>query len=156
MSSPDTVLVGRVGKSHGLDGSFVVEDASESRELFAVGAKLLVKGEEVMVLGLRHARGRPVIRLDRRVARGASLQVPREALAETAEGEYYVFQLVGLQVQEEGGGVLGVVTDVAPGVANDVLELDSGLLLPMVEECVLSVDLEARCILVAPGFSAAG
>jgi len=134
----------------------VVEDASETPEVFAVGAKLLVKGEEVMVLGLRHARGRPVIRLDRRVARGASLQVPREALAETAEGEYYVFQLVGLQVQEEGGDVLGVVTDVAPGVANDVLELDSGLLLPMVEECVLSVDLEARRILVAPGFSAAG
>ena len=156
MNEPDTVVVGKVGKSHGLDGSFVVEDASETPEVFAVGAKLLVEGEEAMVLGLRHARGRPVIRLDRRVARGASLQVPREALAETAEGEYYVFQLVGLQVQEEGGGVLGVVTDVAPGVANDVLELDSGLLLPMVEECVLSVDLEARCILVAPGFSAAG
>ena len=156
MNEPDTVVVGKVGKSHGLDGSFVVEDASETPEVFAVGAKLLVEGEEAMVLGLRHARGRPVIRLDRRVARGASLQVPRDALAETAEGEYYVFQLVGLQVQEEGGGVLGVVTDVAPGVANDVLELDSGLLLPMVEECVLSVDLEARCILVAPGFSAAG
>jgi 16S rRNA processing protein RimM len=156
VNEPDTVVVGRVGKSHGLDGSFVVEDASETPEVFAVGAKLIVEGEEVMVLGLRHARGRPVIRLDRRVARGVSLQVPRDALAETAEGEYYVFQLVGLQVQEEGGGVLGVVTDVAPGVANDVLELDSGLLLPMVEECVLSVDLEARCILVAPGFSAAG
>jgi 16S rRNA processing protein RimM len=156
VNEPDTVVVGRVGKSHGLDGSFVVEDASETPEVFAVGAKLLVEGEEAMVLGLRHARGRPVIRLDRRVARGVSLQVPRDALAETAEGEYYVFQLVGLQVQEEGGGVLGVVTDVAPGVANDVLELDSGLLLPMVEECVLSVDLEARCILVAPGFSAAG
>ena len=156
MNEPDTVVVGKVGKSHGLDGSFVVEDASETPEVFAVGAKLLVEGEEAMVLGLRHARGRPVIRLDRRVARGVLLQVPREALAETAEGEYYVFQLVGLQVQEEGGDVLGVVTDVAPGVANDVLELDSGLLLPMVEECVLSVDLEARCILVAPGFSAAG
>jgi 16S rRNA processing protein RimM len=156
VNEPDTVVVGKVGKSHGLDGSFVVEDASETPEVFAVGAKLLVEGEEVMVLGLRHARGRPVIRLDRRVARGASLQVPRDALAETAEGEYYVFQLVGLQVQEEGGGVLGVVKDVAPGVANDVLELDSGLLLPMVEECVLSVDLSARCILVAPGFSAAG
>ena len=156
MNEPDTVVVGKVGKSHGLDGSFVVEDASETPEVFAVGAKLVVEGQEVMVLGLKHARGRPVIRLDRRVARGASLQIPRDALAETAEGEYYVFQLVGLQVQEEGGDVLGVVTDVAPGVANDVLELDSGLLLPMVEECVLSVDLEARCILVAPGFSAAG
>jgi 16S rRNA processing protein RimM len=156
VSEPETVVVGRVGKSHGLDGSFVVEDASETREVFAVGAKLLVEGEEVTVLGLRHARGRPVIRLDRRVARGASLQVPRGALPETAEGEYYVFQLVGLQVEEEGGALLGVVTDVAPGVANDVLELDSGLLLPMVEECVLSVDLDARRILIAPGFSSAG
>jgi 16S rRNA processing protein RimM len=156
VSEPDTVVVGRVGKSHGLDGSFVVEDASETRELFAVGAKLLVEGEEATVVGLRHARGRPVIRLDRRVPRGAALQVPRTALSATAEDEYYVFQLVGLEVREDGGSVLGTVTDVTPGVANDVLVLDSGLLLPMVEECVLSVDLETERILVAPGFSPAG
>jgi ribosomal 30S subunit maturation factor RimM len=48
------------------------------------------------------------------------------------------------------------VADVAPGVANDVLELDSGLLLPMVEECILSVDLDARKIVVARGFADAG
>ncbi len=156
MSEPESVVVGRVGKSHGLDGSFVVEDASETRELFAVGAKLFVDGEEATVVGLRQARGRPVIRLDRRVARGAALRVLRTSLAATGEDEFYVFQLVGLHVQEEGGAALGTVTDVAAGVANDVLELDSGLLLPMVEECVLSVDLEARRILVAPGFSGAG
>jgi 16S rRNA processing protein RimM len=154
--SGDTVIVGRVGKSHGLDGSFVVEDASETRELFAVGAKLLVEGEETTVVASKQARGRPVIRLDRRVARGTALAVPRSALAPTAEDEYYVFQLVGLEVSEQGGAVLGTVTDVAPGVANDVLELDSGLLLPMVEECVLSVDLDARTIVVAPGFADAG
>jgi 16S rRNA processing protein RimM len=156
VSKPDAVVIGRVGKSHGLDGSFVVEDASETRELFAVGAKLLVEGEEATVVGSKQARGRPVIRLDRRVARGAALAVPRSALAPTDEDEYYVFQLMGMEVSEEGGDVLGRVTDVAPGVANDVLELDSGLLLPMVEECVLSVDLDAGRIVVAPGFSGAG
>jgi 16S rRNA processing protein RimM len=156
VSEPETVVVGRVGKSHGLDGSFVVEDASETRELFAVGAKLLVEGAEATILGTRQARGRPVIRLDRRVPRGTSLQVRRDALAATGEGEYYVFQLVGLKVEEEDGDVLGVVRDVTPGVANDVLELDSGLLLPMVEECVLSIDLDAGRILVAAGFSGAG
>jgi 16S rRNA processing protein RimM len=156
LSGTESVTVGRVGKSHGLDGSFVVEDASETRELFAVGAKLLVEGEEATVVGSRQARGRPVIRLDRRVARGTALEVPRSALAPTDDDEYYVFQLVGLEVSEEGGDVLGRVADVAPGVANDVLELDSGLLLPMVEECVLSVDLEAGRIVVAPGFSGAG
>jgi 16S rRNA processing protein RimM len=153
---PETVVIGRVGKSHGLDGSFLVEDASETRELLAVGAKLLVDGVEATVVGSKQARGRPVIRLDRRVDRGTPLQVPRDALAATAEGEYYVFQLVGLRVEEEGGGVLGTVTDVAPGVANDVLELDSGLALPMVEECVLAVDLSGGRILVSPGFSDPG
>lgn len=156
MEKPEEVVVGRVGKSHGLDGSFVVEDASETRELFAVGATLLVEGREATVVGSKQARGRPVIRLDRRVDREAALAVPRTALGPTADHEYYVFQLTGLEVSEEGGRVLGTVTDVAPGVANDVLELDSGLLLPMVEECVLSVDLDAGRIVVAPGFSDAG
>src|SRR5207249_8651555 len=120
----DAVVVGRVGKSHGLDGSFVVEDASETRELFAVGAKLLVEGSDATVVGSKHARGRPVIRLDRRVPRGVPLQIRPEALAPPVEDEYYVFQLVGLRVEEEGGRELGRVADVAPGVANDVLELD--------------------------------
>jgi 16S rRNA processing protein RimM len=156
LSATDLITVGRVGKSHGIDGSFVVENASETRELFAAGAKLFVDGEEATVVGSKQARGRPVIRLDRRVPRGTSLEVPRSALAPTDEDEYYVFQLVGLEVSEQGGEVLGTVRDVTPGVANDVLELDSGLLLPMVEECVLSVDLDAGSILVAPGFSSAG
>jgi ribosomal 30S subunit maturation factor RimM len=42
---------------------------------------------------------------------------------------------------------------VTPGIANDVLELDTGVLLPMVEDCVRSVDLDARRIVVAPGFA---
>jgi 16S rRNA processing protein RimM len=150
---PDTVVVGRVGKSHGLDGSFVVEDASTAPERFEVGAELLVDGERVRVVAARQARGRPVIRLDRRVPRGTTLEVTRASLEPTEEGEYYVFQLVGLRVEEEGGARLGTVTDVAPGVANDVLELDSGLALPLVEECVREVDLAGGRIVVARGFS---
>ncbi|HLB19944.1 MAG TPA: ribosome maturation factor RimM [Gaiellaceae bacterium] len=153
MSAPETVVVGRVGKSHGLDGSFVVENASEAPERFEVGAELIVEGAPAKVLARRHARGRPVIRLDRRVPRGAQLEVPQEALAPAGEDEYYVFQLVGLRVEEEGGNDLGTVTDVVPGVANDVLELDSGIALPMVEDCVRAVDLSAARITVAPGFS---
>jgi ribosomal 30S subunit maturation factor RimM len=41
---------------------------------------------------------------------------------------------------------------VDPGVANDVLRLDSGLLLPLVEACIRQVDLEAGRIVVHPGF----
>jgi 16S rRNA processing protein RimM len=153
VSGPETVVVGRVGKSHGRDGSFVVENASEAPERFEVGAELLVAGEPARVVASKQARGRPVIRLDRRVERGAELQLSRDALAPAGEDEYYVFQLVGLHVEEEGGRELGLVADVAPGVANDVLQLDSGLLLPMVEDCIREVDLQSGKIVVAPGFS---
>jgi 16S rRNA processing protein RimM len=153
VSGDDLVVVGRVGKSHGLDGSFVVEDPSELEDRFRVGAELMVDGEPARVVGARRARGRPVIRLDRSVRRGAALQVPRDSLEPPGEGEYYVFQLVGLRVEEQGSRVLGAVSDVVHGVANDVLELDSGLALPMVEDCILEVDLDSGYILVAPGFA---
>lgn len=152
----DTVSVGRVGKPHGLDGSFFVEGASEDPERFVVGAELVVDGRPARIVGSRQARGRPVIRLDRRVERGLELEVPRDALAPPGEGEFYVFQLVGLEVVEDGRRVLGRVTDVAPGVANDVLELDSGVALPMVEDCVREVDLDAARIVVAAGYAPDG
>jgi len=92
------------------------------------------------------------IRLDREVPRGAELAVPRSELPPPEEDEYYAFQLVGLQVEEDGGRPLGRVTAVQPGVANDVLELNSGDLLPLVDACVLEVDLERGRIVVAQGF----
>jgi 16S rRNA processing protein RimM len=144
-----------VGKPHGLDGSFVVEGASDDPERFEPGATLLVGGEPVQVVERKRPGGRVVVRLDRPVERGAALQVRRADLPEPESGAYYAFQLVGLRVDEEGGRTLGTVTEVAPGIANDVLELDSGLALPMVEACVREVDLERRRILVAPGFTPA-
>ena len=152
-SSTELVQVGRVGKPHGLDGSFFVEQASEDPERFAVGTVLHVDGEPARVESSKRSGGRPVIRLDRTAQRGAELAVPREALPPKAEGEYYAFELVGLQVEEEGGRELGRVAQVAPGVANDVLELDSGLALPLVEACIREVDLVRGRIVVAAGFA---
>jgi 16S rRNA processing protein RimM len=148
----DLVPVGRVGRPHGLDGSFFVEQASEDPERFAKGARLHVNGEPAEVVGSKRSRGRPVIRLDREAPRGAELAVPRSELPPPDEDEYYAFQLVGLEVEEDGGRTLGRVTAVQPGVANDVLELNSGDLLPLVDACVLDVDLEHGRIVVAKGF----
>ncbi|MDX6397524.1 MAG: rRNA processing protein RimM [Gaiellaceae bacterium] len=152
--SSNPVTVGRVGRPHGIDGSFFVEGASEAPERFAVGALLLVDGKQAEVTSSkRGAGGRVVIKLDREVPRGATLAVPREELPEPEEDAYYVFQLVGLTVEEEGGRVLGTVTDVESPPANDALVLDSGLLLPLVESCVLEVDLPGGRVLVARGFA---
>jgi len=150
------VSVGRVGRPHGLDGAFVVEEASAEPERFAVGATVSVDGDPAVVVERKQAGGRLVIRFDREVRRGQLLTVPRAALGDLPDDEYYVADLVGLEVSEEGGRPLGRVAQVVPGVANDVLELDTGAALPMVEDCVLSVDRDAGRITVAPGFADRG
>jgi 16S rRNA processing protein RimM len=152
-SDSSLVSVGRVGKPHGIDGAFVVEDASEDPRRFEVGSTLLVDGEPArVVLARRVGRGRPAIKLDRAVERGAELSVRREDLPPPDEDAYYVADLLGLEVVEEDGSRLGTVSDVLPGVVNDVLELDTGILLPLVEDCVRDVQLAQRRIVIAPGF----
>jgi 16S rRNA processing protein RimM len=153
-SEPDLVPVGRVGRPHGIDGSFFVEGASDRPERFARGATLYVDGEPAEVVVSKRGSGkRPVIKLDRQVERGTTLAVPREALPALAEDEYYSFQLVGLVIEEESGRVLGRVKEVLDYPANDVLELESGALLPLVEACVRKVDLEGGRIVVSAGFA---
>ena len=122
----DRVPIGRVGKPHGLDGSFYVERPSTDDRWWKVGSRFLAGGEEAEVVG---------------------------ELPPTEDDEYYTFQLVGLDVVEENGRELGSVADVLPGVANDVLQVGDGVLLPMIEDCILSVDLDARRIVVAEGFA---
>ena len=150
----DLVPIGKVGRPHGVDGAFFVEGPSDRADAFARGAKVWVDGEEAEIAGFRRGSGgRPVIRLDRRVPRGATLAVPRSALPALEEDAYYHFQLVGLVVEEEGGRVLGRVTNVLDYPANDVLELDSGVNLPLVDACVREVDLDGGRILVSTGFA---
>jgi hypothetical protein len=66
----------------------------------------------VEVVGRDARRAAAGDRLDRHVARGTVLEVERSALPPTDEDEYYAFELVGLEVVEEGGRPLGTVTPV--------------------------------------------
>lgn len=147
------VQIGKVGKPHGIDGAFFVEQPSADDRWWKVGSTFLVGGTEAEVVAARRSSGRPVVKLDRAVERGALIEVERDALPPTEEDEYYAFELIGLPVVEENGRELGSVNAVTSGIANDVLELDTGVLLPMIEDCVLSVDLTAGRIVVAPGFT---
>jgi 16S rRNA processing protein RimM len=147
------VAIGRVGRPHGIDGSFFVEQPSEDVRWWKTGARFLAGGAPVEVVGHRTSSGRPVIRVEPPVERGALIEVERADLPATGEDEYYAFELVGLQVVEETGRSLGTVQVVTPGVANDVLELDSGVLLPMVEDCIRAVDVAGGRIEVAAGFA---
>lgn len=146
------VAVGRVGRAHGLDGSFVVEAPSDDPDRLAPGARVYASREPATVVAAKRAGGRLVVRLDRPVERGVAIELPADELPALPDGEFYAFELFGASVVDVEGRPAGHVAEVVPGVANDVLELDSGLALPLVEDCVREVDLERGRIVVASGY----
>jgi 16S rRNA processing protein RimM len=149
------VQVGRVGRPHGTDGAFVVELASDDEQRWAVDATVLVDGEPARItLSRQVGGGRRAIRLDRPVSRGAELAVRLADLPPLEPDSYYAFQLVGLAVVDDAGTEVGIVADVAPGLANDNLELDDGRLVPLIEDAIRELDVEARRIVVDRGFLA--
>jgi 16S rRNA processing protein RimM len=147
------VPIGRVGRPHGLDGAFVVERASQDDRRWRVGATVLADGAEATIILSRKVGGRRrAIRLDREVARGTELAVDASELPPPDPDSFYVFQLVGLQAVDEDGGALGRVVEVHPGAANDNVELEGGRLVPLVEDAIREVDVEAGRLVIARGF----
>lgn len=68
------------------------------------------------------------------------------------EGEFYVYQLIGLTVQTEDGQQLGTITDVLATGANDVYVVDSPtygeILVPALPDTIIETSVEARRIIV--------
>ena len=129
------VTAGRVGKPHGLDGSFYVE---RPRHELPEGAELTLAGRTHRIVRRAGTDERPLIRLadldDPAALRGELLLVEDQL----EEGEWLASDLVGLSVPG-----MGTVAQVIDGPSCSVLELDDGTLIPLVSAAVRSVDLEA-------------
>jgi 16S rRNA processing protein RimM len=84
--------------------------------------------------------------------RGNELMIPTHAAEPLPEGVYYRWQILGLDVMEQGGEKLGTVEDIIETGANDVYIVrgtdPKELLLPAIESVILEVDLEAGQLLV--------
>ena len=81
--------------------------------------------------------------------RGAELEIARDDL-EMGEGEYLVADLVGCEAVDSSGRTLGQVQSILFNGAQDVLVISDDLMIPLVDEWIVAVDLEARRITVEP------
>ncbi len=138
------MTAGRVGKPHGLDGSFYVEGA---RHELPDGATVTI-GSDTYTLDRRAGTDeRPLIRLagisDPRPLGGKLLLVEDEL----AEDEWLASDLAGCSVPG-----LGAVAQVMDAPSCSVLELEDGTLIPFVSDAIDRVDLDAREIHVRPDF----
>jgi 16S rRNA processing protein RimM len=138
------VTAGRVGKPHGLDGSFYVDGP---RHPLPEGAVLEVAGEAHSIARRAGTDDRPLIRLadvdDPRALRGEVLLIEDEL----AEGEWLAADLLACSVPG-----LGAVAQIIDGPSCSVLELEDGTLVPLVGDAIERIDLDAREIHVKREF----
>ena len=145
------VTAGRVGKRHGLDGSFYVEGP---RHALPEGADLVLAGRTHRIARRAGTDERPLIRLadlgDPSALRGELLLV-EDALA---EDEWLASDLVGCRVAglTLAGQPGHTVTRVVDGPSCSVLELEDGTLIPFVSDAIERIDVETRHIHVKADF----
>lgn len=162
------VTVGRVTAPQGIRGEVRVWPETDFPERFAERRDLYLEGPEprwLRVEGVRFHKGFVLVKFagcdDRDAAgalRGYRVQVPREALPPLPPGEFYHFQIVGLEVVTTDGRVLGRLVEILSTGANDVFVVRSEAagaeagewLIPATREAVAEIDPAGGRLVVVP------
>ena len=155
----DLLQVGIITKTHGLRGEVKVfpttDDARRFKKLKEV---ILDTGREKITLeieGVRFLKNLVILKFkgidninDIERNTGKSLYVTRENAVKLGKDEYFIADLIGIDVFDEEDRRLGVLKDVIETGANDVylieLENSQELLLPAIKQCILDVDIDNK------------
>ena len=164
LSSPDEpvfVIIGKFRKPHGIRGEIRMTVITNFPELINQGQKIYVgqnyqaytikslrwQGEDLLV-SLEEMPDRTAVEIFRNVM----VHMKSEDMPEPPEGEFYLHQLVGLEVITDQGQNLGILKEVLLTGANDVYLVSTPdgkeILLPAIQEVVLDVNMEDRKMLV--------
>jgi 16S rRNA processing protein RimM len=135
VGGPDLLEIGRIDRAHGLGGDVLVRLVSNNPDRLVPGAELDADGRQLKVVSVRAHQDRWLVTLEGvhgREAAGALggtiLRAP--AVTDDPDG-YWVHDLIGAEVLDTTGAVRGSVVQVIDNPASDLLELDSGPLVPL-------------------------
>lgn len=156
----DSLPAGRVGRAHGLDGSFYVTGARP--RLLALGAEVTIAGRTRAIVRRAGTDRHPIVRVrgveDRSGAealRGQTLSVATADAPALAEGEWWAHELEGCVVRD-GERRVGTVTRMIELPSCEALEVaragGGALLVPMVRDAIRDVDVAAGRIDVDMSF----
>ena len=158
------LVVGRIGRAHGLRGEVTIEVRTDQPEIrFADGSVLVTDPESAGPLKVIHAKnhsGRMLIIFEGIDDRTKAEQVRNTLLfaevdpeAVSVEDEYYDFQLIGASVTLLDGTQIGEVTDVIHLPAQDLLAVqyhEREVLIPFIHQFVPKIDIKAKQIVISP------
>ncbi|MBR5154911.1 MAG: 16S rRNA processing protein RimM [Clostridia bacterium] len=153
--------IGQIVNTHGLRGDVKVMPWCDDPAIFHELAYVLIDGQEFEIEKSAIHKNMVLLKLeginhinDAENYRNKVLFVPREELGELPEGTYYICDLIGCSVETDQGRFLGKICDIIKTGSNDVyvVEDDSKkqTLIPVIEECVKSVDVENKKVVISP------
>ncbi|HTK67655.1 MAG TPA: ribosome maturation factor RimM [Pseudonocardia sp.] len=161
---PETLVVGRIGRPHGLRGELAVSvrtDAPEER--FAIGAEFTVAaGRRLKVAGSRWHSGTLLLSFDGVADRNAAAELTGTTLTVDVStlqplddpDEFHDHELVGLRAELADGSVVGDVREVLHGPGGDLLvisrEARADALVPFVHQIVPTVDVGGGRVVLTP------
>jgi 16S rRNA processing protein RimM len=160
-ASGSELRAGRVGRAHGLDGSFYVTRAVP--RLLTLGASVLIDGRSAAIVRRAGTDARPIVRLDgvedrpaAEALRGAELLVRAQAAPALGAGEWWAHELEGCVVTDADRRI-GTVSRLIELPSCEALEVvrEHGadrVLVPMVKDAIRSIDAAARRIDVDAAF----
>lgn len=153
---PRFLVVGKITQPHGTRGEIRIESYTDSIERFSKFQTLYIDIENPRPLSVESTRFHKkwvIIKFaeikDRNSAellRSKLLQIPVEEAEPLEEGEYYLYQLIGLTVRTAGGEILGELIDIIETRANNVFVILSGeteILLPDIPEVIKQIDFDS-------------
>ena len=155
------VCVAVIAGAHGVRGAVRLKSFTEDPATIAEHSDLRDEAGEPVSLTIIEVRPRRLVAriagVDDRAAaealRGRRLYVPREALPQTDDEEYYHADLIGLACVRGDGTPLGVVKSVHDFGAGDVVEIagpDGSLLVPFTKAAVPLVDISGGKLVIEP------
>ena len=164
MTTDDLILVGRVARAHGNKGQVIVNpDTDFAGDRFVVGTTLFVGPQHAprRITSARFHQGRPVLGLEgvetmddaARLAE-AELKVPASTLGPLPANTFYRHELIGCEVQDTDGRLIGEVAAVEGTIDMSRLVINAPhgeVLIPLVDEiCVEVAPAERRIRIKAP------
>lgn len=159
----DLLKVGVITTTHGVRGEVKVFPTTDEAERFLeIDYVFLDTGRELKKLEIQNVKffkNLAILKFkgidninDIEMYKGRDLWIPREEGQELEEGEYYIADLIGMDVVLEDGTAFGTLKDVMETGANDVYVIgtkDRGeVLLPAIRECILDVNVEESVMTV--------
>lgn len=154
------VVVGRIGRAHGLSGHVIVHPDTDNPRRFRAGASIDASGRMLTVVSSTPVDGGIRVRFegvdDRTAAeslRGTVLRISEGERRRLHADEYWPEELIGLRVVETDGREVGTVTGHVEGIAQDRLVIagpGGEVEIPFVAELVPEVDLAAGLLRLGP------